>query len=156
MQRLRAAAVVVVSLGALAAGCATVSNGEREKEALLRVDREWAAAAAEGKDVERIVSFWSDDATVFPAGGPVLHGKAAIRAYVQESLALPGFQISWSSDQASVSADGTLGYTTGTNSLTVPGPDGTLFTGAGRGVAVWRRLPGGEWKCVVDTWNFGP
>lgn len=154
MQRLRAAAVV--SLGVLSAACATVSNVERDKEALLRVDREWAAAAAEGKNVERIVSFWSDDATVFPAGAPIVQGKPAIRAFVQESLATPGFHISWRSDHASVSADGTLGYTTGTNALTVPGPDGKLMTVTGRGVAVWRRLPGGEWKCVIDIWNSGP
>jgi ketosteroid isomerase-like protein len=154
MHSLRAAAVV--SLGVLAAGCATVSNVERDKEALLRVDREWAAAAAEGKDVERIVSFWSDDATVFPAGAPVVHGKPAIRAFVQESLATPGFHISWRSDEASVNADGTLGYTIGTNALTVPGPDGKLITIAGRGVAIWRRLRGGEWKCVIDIWNSGP
>lgn len=154
MQRLRAAAVVAV--GALVAGCATVSSVERDREELLRVDRAWAAAAAEGKDIERIVSFWSDDATVFPAGAPVVHGKPAIRAFVQESLATPGFHITWRSDQASVSADGTLGYTNGTNALTVPGPDGKLMTVAGRGVAVWRRLPGGDWKCVMDIWNSGP
>lgn len=153
MQRLRAAVVV---FGFLAPGCATVSTTEQAEEVLLRVDREWAAVAAEGKDLERIVSFWSDDATVFPAGAPVVHGRSAIRAFVEESLATPGFQVRWRSDRAVVSADGTLGYTTGTNALTVPGPDGKLMTVAGRAVAVWRRLPGGEWKCVIDIWNSGP
>ena len=154
MQRLGAA--IFVSLGVLTAGCTTVSSAEGNKEALLRVDREWAAAAAEGKNVGRIVSFWSDDATVYPAGASLVQGKAAIRAFVQQSLVIPGFQISWRSDQASVSADGTMGYTTGTNALTVPGPDGKLMTIAGRSVAVWRRLAGGEWKCVIDIWNSGP
>ena len=32
---------------------------------LLRVDGEWSAAAGSG-DVERIVSYWSDDAVVTP------------------------------------------------------------------------------------------
>jgi ketosteroid isomerase-like protein len=154
MRWLRAGAVF--GLGVVMAGCATVPSMERQEELLLQVDREWAAAAAEGKDVERIVSFWSDDATVFPAGAPVVHGKPAIRAFVQQSLATPGFHISWRSDRASVSTDGTVGYTTGTNALTVPGPDGKTMTVAGRGVAVWRRLPGGEWKCVIDIWNSGP
>ena len=154
MQRLRAGAVF--AFGFVMAGCATVPSPERQEELLLKVDREWAAAAAEGKDVERIVSFWSEDATVFPAGAPVVHGKPAIRAFVQQSLATPGFHISWRSDRASVSTDGTLGYTTGTNALTIPGPEGKLTTVAGRGVAMWRRLPGGEWKCVIDIWNSGP
>jgi ketosteroid isomerase-like protein len=143
-------------LGLLIGGCATVSDVDRQKEALLRVDREWAAVAAEGKDVERIVSFWSDDATVVPAGAPIVQGKAAIRSFVQQSLAIPGFHITWRSDQATLSADGTLGYTTAENAMTIPGSDGKLVTVKGRGVAIWRRSPGGQWKCVVDIWNSGP
>lgn len=149
-------AAMIVGLGALAAGCATAPRGEPARDSLLRADREWAAVAGEGKDVERIVSFWSDDATVVPAGAPAIHGKAALRAFVQQSLAIPGFHIAWHADEASVSADGTLGYTTGTNAMTVPGADGKLVTLTGRAVTVWRRAPGGEWKCVVDTWNAGP
>ena len=152
----RLGAAAVFSLRILIAGCTKVSKVEPASDALLRVDREWAAVAGEGKDLERIVSFWSDDATIYPAGAPVVNGKPAIRAYVQESLAIPGFHITWHSDQASVSADGTLGYATGTNAVTVPGPDGKLMTIPGRSVTVWRRHPGGQWKCVVDTWNSGP
>lgn len=143
-------------LGFLIGGCTTVSNVDREKETLLRVDREWAAAAAEGKDVERIVSFWSDDAAIIPAGAPIVRGKEAIRNFVQQSLAIPGFHITWRSDEAAISGDGTLGYTIGENAMTVPGADGKLVTVKGRGIAVWRRSPGGEWKCVIDTWNSGP
>jgi ketosteroid isomerase-like protein len=52
----------------------------------LRRDAEWANAAAAGKDVEKIVSYWSDDALVIEPGQPVYEGKAAIRAYVAGSL----------------------------------------------------------------------
>jgi ketosteroid isomerase-like protein len=74
-----------------------------------------------GKDVERIASFWTDDATITPPGAPPVVGKAAIRTFVEQSLATPGFHIGWTPAQASVSADGTLGYTTGTNTTTLPG-----------------------------------
>ncbi len=154
MRIFRAAAVL--SLGVLAVACATARNADPGSEALLEVDRAWAAAAAEGKDLERILSFWSEDAAVFPPGAPVVQGKPAIRAFVQQSLSTPGFHIGWRSDKASLSADGTMGWTTGTNALTVPGPDGKVMTIAGRSVSVWRRPPGGEWKCVVDIWNSGP
>ena len=149
-------AVMIVGLGLLAIGGATAPHGESARDSLLRTDREWAAVSGEGRDVERIVSFWSDDATVIPEGAPAIHGKAALRAFVEQSLAIPGFHISWKSDDASVSADGTLGYMTGTNAMTVPGADGKLVTMTGRAVSVWRRAPRGEWKCVVDTWNAGP
>ncbi|HJW47044.1 MAG TPA: DUF4440 domain-containing protein [Lysobacter sp.] len=124
------------------------------KEELLRTDREWAAAASEGKDVERIVSFWSDDATITPPGGPPVIGRAAIRTFVEQSLATPGFHIGWTPAQAFVSADGTMGYTTGTNTL--PGSDGKLIAVTGRYVTVWRRDASRAWKCVADIWNSGP
>ncbi len=139
----------------VAAGCASVGVIDNGKAELLRVDREWATIASEGKDAERIVSFWSEDATVTPAGAPVIHGKLAIRSFVQQSLATPGFRIGWHPDQASVSADNTMGYTMGQNTTTFPGPDGKPMTVVGRYVTVWRRESGGAWKCVADIWNSG-
>ena len=148
--------VAFMILGVVVAGCATVANVDREKQTLLGVDREWARVASEGKDVERIVSFWSDDATIIAPGAPILRGKEAIRNFVQQSLAIPGFHITWRSEEASISSDGTLGYTIGENAMTIPGQDGKMITVKGRGIAVWRRGPTGEWKCVLDIWNSGP
>src|SRR3546814_8222469 len=59
---------------------------------LMRTDQAWAAAAAEVKDVEKVVGFWSDDAQIVPAGAPIISGKAAIRDYVTQSFATPGFK----------------------------------------------------------------
>ncbi len=151
MNSVRAAAMLVCLL----AGCANLASTDHEKDALMQRDREWSVVAAEGRNVERIVEFWADDATMFPAGAPIVRGKAAIREYVRQSLAIPGFQIRWRPQQASISADGTLGYTTGENAVTVPGPDGKLITIPGRYTTVWRREKGGDWKCVVDIWNSG-
>jgi ketosteroid isomerase-like protein len=145
----------IVALCLLLAGCATVPDNARDGEALVQLDREWAAVATQGRDVERIVGFWADDATIFPPNAPAVHGKAAIRDYVQRSLAIPGFQIHWRPAGASLSRDGTLGYTTGENAVTVPGPEGKVITITGRYATVWRRDPGGNWKCVIDIWNSG-
>jgi ketosteroid isomerase-like protein len=146
------AALVISFLG----GCATLAHTDREKEALLQRDREWSSAASEGRNLEQIVAYWSDDATVYPAGAPIVRGKTSIREYVRQSLAVPGFQIRWRPEQASVSNDATLGYTTGENTVTVPGPDGKLIHISGRYTTVWRRESGGDWRCVVDIWNSGP
>jgi ketosteroid isomerase-like protein len=149
--RVVAASLLFCSLAA----CASAPRADRERE-LLQRDRDWAAMAGQGTDVERILAFWSDDAVVIPPGEPVVRGKKAIREYVQKALATPGFQIHFQPATASVSADGTMGHTTGENSVTFPGPDGKLITIAGRYSTIWRREPGGEWRCVVDIWNSGP
>lgn len=147
-------AVVLLLFSALfASGCAVAQQSAKDE--LIRTDQAWSSAASEGKDVEKVVAYWSDDAQIVPAGAPIISGKAAIRAYVAESFATPGFKISWETLDAAVSSDGTMGYTTATSTFTFPGPDGKPVTETGRGIAVWRRDSSGAWKCVYDTWNSG-
>jgi ketosteroid isomerase-like protein len=62
----------------------------------LRRDAEWADLATAGTDVEKVLSYWSEDAVLIFPGQPVLEGKAAIRAYVTASFNTPGFKIHWS------------------------------------------------------------
>ena len=83
-----------------------------------------------------------------PGRAPV-EGKLAIRQFVGESLKVPGFAITWTPMNAEVSGD--LGYTTGTNAVTVPQARGRhhddrralchrLEQGDGRQVAMRGRL----------------
>jgi uncharacterized protein (TIGR02246 family) len=120
------------------------------KAEILRLDQEWVKAAAEG-DLERILSFWADDATVFPPGSPALVGKAAIREYIATSLRTPGFSISWKTTEVVVSASGDLAYGVGVNRVSLQGPGGPIVID-GKAVTVWRRESPG-WKCVIDIWN---
>jgi ketosteroid isomerase-like protein len=134
---------------------AQASKNAAARAALLKTDTEWAEAAGT-TDVERIVSFWTDDAVIYPPREAPVSGKTAIRKYVGESLKIPGFAIRWKPNEAVVSAAGDLGYTTGTNSFTFPDAQGRLITSNGRYVTVWRKEPGGRWRCVVDFWNEAP
>ena len=127
-----------------------------ERQRLLRRDAEWAAAALEGEDVEKIVSYWSEDATVIPPGQSALVGKQSIRAYVESALQIPGFRISWVSDDAGLSPDGQFAYMRSRNEVAMRGPDGTPTTLRGRAVTLWRREPDGQWRCFLDIWNDAP
>jgi ketosteroid isomerase-like protein len=129
---------------------------EREHKRLLQRDAEWAALASEGQDLERILSFWTDDARVYAPGLPVFSGKAALRSYVEGALAIPGFHITWSTSEASLSPDGQLAYLLSTNTVTIAGPEGQPVTTRGRAVTVWRRESDGQWRCAVDIWNDQP
>jgi ketosteroid isomerase-like protein len=64
-----------------------------DRTALRRTDEEWSALAAQGADVDRIVSYWSDDAKVYPPGAPILEGKQAIRNFIAASLTTPCFRV---------------------------------------------------------------
>ncbi len=127
-----------------------------EKAILLKTDQEWAASASQGIDVERIISFWSDDAKIYPPRSPVVEGKQAIREFVIGSLKMPGFSVMWEPVEVVVAPGGDMGYTTGRNRFTIPDGSGNLLTMRGRYVTVWRRETSGTWKCVIDIWNSEP
>jgi len=154
------AAAAVLGVGVLAASVfaaagAPPQSSDDAKVRILRLDAEWSEAAA-ARDVDKTISYVSDDAVVFPPGRPAMSGKAAIREYVVKSFQIPGFRISWKTTTIEVSSGGDLAYGTGTNRISFLGPDGKAVIVDGKAVTVWRREAGGDWKCVVDIWNETP
>lgn len=131
-------------------------SAEIDRAQLLERDAEWAAAASEGRDIERILSYWTDDAVVLPPGLPAIAGKAALRHYVEASMQIPGFRIGWSSSEVAFSPDRNLAYMFSQNAVTMNGPDGAPVTTKGRAVTIWRRESDAQWRCAVDIWNAEP
>lgn len=150
MQRVFAIALLV---NGWVAACTPAGPNLASESAAIRVrDQEWVAAAGSG-DLERTLSYWTEDAIVYPPNAPAAVGKAAIRQMVSESMKIPGFRISWKTDSIVVSASGDLAYAMGTNAFTVNDSTGKPATTLGRGVTVWRKEPDGLWRCVTEVWN---
>ena len=129
---------------------------DKERDTIIETDREWSRAATEARNIEYIVSFWSEDAKIFAPNLPVITGKDAIRQYVYNSFAMPGFSISWITTDVVVSSDGSFAYATGTNQTTFDDPEGNRITVKGKAVTVWRKEASGSWKCIIDIWNEDP
>jgi ketosteroid isomerase-like protein len=129
---------------------------EKERQTLLERDAEWAAKASEGRDIDAILSYWTDHAMVIPPDLPVVAGQAALREYVDQSLRIPDFRITCSTTDIRFSPDGNLAFLVGTNSVTLDGPDGQPSQIDGRVVTIWRREPDGKWRCCLDIRNGGP
>jgi ketosteroid isomerase-like protein len=148
----------LVALAAVAAcqAPATAFDANAESAKLMARDAEWSNLATEGKDIDKIVSYWTDDAVVMEPGQPVVEGKAAIRAYVTQSEKTPGFKIHWVSQKPAFSADGTMAYMRATDEMTVPGPKGAPMTLHLQGYSVWRKEADGQWRCSVDIANEAP
>ncbi len=122
----------------------------------MQRDAEWADAATAGKDVDKIVSYWSDDAVVIEPGLPPFEGKQAIRAFVAASVNAPGFKIHWVSQQPVFSPDGGMAYMRAVTQMTVPGPKGAPITMPLQGYSIWRREADGVWRCTVDIATEAP
>jgi ketosteroid isomerase-like protein len=127
-----------------------------ESAKLAQRDADWSKISFEGRDIEGIVAYWSDDAHVLQPGLPPIEGKAAIRAFVTASLKIPGFKIHWVSEKPAFSPDGKLAYMMSSVETTAPGANGALETTHGRSVTVWQPGADGVWRCVVDISNDAP
>jgi ketosteroid isomerase-like protein len=149
--------VAAVLLVLCAAGCTpSPFDAAAESSKLAQRDADWSSLSFEGKDIERIVAYWSDDAHLLQPGLPPIDGKTAIRAFVTASLKIPGFKIHWVSDKPVFSPDGKMAYVLSTVETTAPGANGTLESTHGRSVTVWRRDADAVWRCVVDISNDAP
>ncbi|HET6996041.1 MAG TPA: DUF4440 domain-containing protein [Chitinophagaceae bacterium] len=124
-----------------------------EEAAIRKADSTWAILAKNGTDVERIISYWSDDAVVIAPGQPVVKGKEALRKMVEDSKSIPGFSVTWRSTDIQLSPDGKMAYLSGQNLMTMNNSEGTRISVPGRGYTIWRKQADGTWKCVVDIWN---
>ena len=123
----------------------TKSEGEK----LMKLSKEWSEVASTG-DVDKIVSYWADDALVMSAGQPPLKGKQAIRQMVAESFKMPGFRISWQTENVEVSESGDMAYMIENSQVSFTDSTGKPATLKNKAVSIWRKQPDGSWKNVVD------
>jgi uncharacterized protein (TIGR02246 family) len=122
------------------------------KQALHDLDAQWSAAAA-AKDVDKTVSFYSDDAIVMPPNAASATTKEAIRSAWKEMLTSPGAAISWKATKVEVAKSGDLACVSGTYEETTTDASGKPVKDRGKYVEVWEKQADGKWKCGTDIWN---
>ena len=133
-------------------GCAPKVDFEAELAVLREADSGWSKTA-KAKDADGFVSFFADGASFFPPNTPAMTDKEAIREWISELMANPGFDINWQPAKAEVSRSGELGYTLGTYELTIHDAEGKPVIDRGKYVTVWEKQPVGIWKVVADIFN---
>lgn len=127
----------------------TEESRAADRQALMDADRTFAAAATAG-EMDRVFYYWTDDATIYPAGMPAVRGKEAIRAFVAANRAQPGLSIRWKPREAVLSDDGSLGYTVGDYEVSVARGDGGTTTRHGRYLQAWRKDEAVAWRCTLE------
>jgi uncharacterized protein (TIGR02246 family) len=143
------ALLVILTLG-LATAAACLAGDPKIEEALRDLDEQWSKAAG-AKDVDKTVSFYSDDAVVMPPNGPRATTKEAIRALWKDLLT--DASISWKTKKVEVAQSGDLACLSGTYEVTLNDPTGKSVNDRGKYVEVWEKQTDGTWKCGADIWN---
>jgi ketosteroid isomerase-like protein len=145
------ALLLILTLG-LAASGVCLAGDTKAQQALRDADAAWSKAA-ESKDVDKTVSYYSDDATVLPPNAPAATTKEAIRKIWQDMLASPGVATSWKATKVEVAKSGDLGFVSGTYEFNMNDASGKPVTDKGKYVELWEKQADGKWRCGTDTWN---
>ena len=101
------------------------------------------------------MSYFADDATAFPAGKPLIHGKAALREFYSAMFSTPEFTLEWRPVKADMAASADLGYTIGTSESRYRDKNGKIVTQPGKYLTVWKKQADGSWKVAADLGNAG-
>jgi len=132
---------------------ASESKAAEEEAALWEADAEWLKAF-EAKDVEGMLSFYAEDAAVFPPKAPIVSGREAIRKMLEELTANPGFELTWESVKVEIAESCDLAWVQATMVFRMQDSEGNLQEDRGKAVLVWKKQPDGSWKVVADIFNF--
>jgi uncharacterized protein (TIGR02246 family) len=146
------AVLAALSLSAACQPQAAADTRVADEATLRNLDAEWSKAAG-AKDIDKTVSYYSDDALVMPSNSPVLQGKAAARAMWQAMFNMPGFGGGWKATKVDVARSGDLAYVTGTYEINETDSNGKPKTDKGKYLEVWKKQADGSWKCVADMFN---
>ena len=147
--------VVFLCLLSIATACqtsATPDTRAADEAALRKLDDEWSKATG-SRDLEKTISYYTDDAVVMLPNIPTLTSKEAIRSLWKAMLESPSFSGGWKATKVEVARSGDLAYVSGNYEFTERDDSGKPITDKGKYFAVWRKQTDGNWKCIADMFN---
>jgi len=144
-----------VALFALMTACSSnVPTSQNADVAAVRsVEAAWVKDIAT-KDVDKFVSYYSNDASVLLPNEMMISGKDSIKAALKPMLADPNFALTFQSTRGEASKSGDFVYLIGTYSMTSSSPtDQKPVTDQGKYLTVYKKQTDGSWKAVADMVN---
>lgn len=139
-----AAAVLATACGRTATGVADAAD----EQAVLAAADAWVEAY-EARDLERLMTLYTDDAFIALHGQPSFAGKPAIRDYFERAFARAAGDFDIEVEEVAVHGD--LAHVISKYWLEII-PHGTdrRFRDAGRSLILYRRGPAGDWLLYRD------
>ncbi|MEA1650270.1 hypothetical protein UAJ10_14770 [Nitrospirillum sp. BR 11164] len=121
-------------------------------QAILDTDRAFAARAQEVGVGAAFQAFAAEEVTLLN------RPQAKVDRAALATLFPPGLELEWAPEDASVSADGTLGYSWGKARSRLKKPDGTVVERPPvRYVTIWRRATeNAPWRFIFDGGTVDP
>jgi len=112
----------------------------------------WSEAAG-SKNLDKCVSFYTEDASVLPFNAPIATGRDQIRNVWSQLMSNPGYSLHFGPTKIEVARSADLAYEIGTFELTMADQTGKSAASRGKYVVAWRKQANGEWKAAADIFN---
>jgi ketosteroid isomerase-like protein len=109
--------------------------------------------AMNARDLEKTLSYYAPDATIFPPGAGAASTADLRRQVWSQMLGLPGFHLDLTASSVETASGGDLAVETGAFVLSADDKQGKPTATRGKYVCVWKRQPDGSWKAYQDIWN---
>ena len=136
----------------ISVACQTSGTRADDEAALRKLDDEWSKAVG-SRDVEKTISYYTDDAVAMLPNIPTLTGKEPIRSLWKNMLDSQSFAGGWKPTKIEVARSGELAYVSGTYEFTEKDDGGKPITDKGKYLDVWRKQADGSWKCVANMFH---
>jgi uncharacterized protein (TIGR02246 family) len=107
--------------------------------------------AVNASDVDGVLAVWTDDGVLMPPGHAAVRGKAALDEYFRNLFAKARFAFVFTASDVEIFGD--VATERVSYRVSVQPAHGAPFQDAGKGLHVYRREKGGQWKMAVDIWN---
>jgi uncharacterized protein (TIGR02246 family) len=142
----------MIGCGATQAPPAAPADTRAADEAAIRAAAENWGLAIEAKNLDETLSFYADDAWVYPQNAPVARTAEERRAVWAGFFATPGAS-NMEGDITRVEVSGDLGVMFGTFAMTMNDKSGNPVTENEKSVVTWKKQADGNWKVIADIWN---
>ena len=123
-----------------------------DEAAIRETTAVWSRAAG-AKELDRCLSFYTEDASVLPFNAPIAEGKTQIRHVWSMLMSNPGYSLRFGPTKIEVAQSGELAFEIGTFDLTLANDDGKSNAMQGKYVVVWKKQSNGMWKAAADIFN---
>lgn len=128
----------------------TVQATAADEQAIRSANERWLQLIR-AKDAAGVAQLYAEDGVVLPANEKSAHGRDAIREWWNRWMQVPGYDLTFQTDQLVLSRSGDMALDRGTYRFAATLPSGAI-NDTGKYVVVWRKI-GDEWKVAADIFN---
>jgi len=118
-------------------------------DVIRQIGNDWAQHW-NARDLDQVVTAYADDAVYLPPHHEAVHGRDAIREYLQVPLGHGVTDLAF--DVTYIKQSGNVAWDVGTYRMSVPQSDGTKREDHGKYLTVWKRV-GTQWLIAADAWS---